>query len=248
MPTIARPPIRSGRTEATRLRKKSSESRKSSGKASSSACCRSFSDLVVDLFLGDRGAADRDPRVAGERVGDFAADVLGFLVAGGLQGDDEVGRVAVFGDEGARVRVVVADHPVHFRVAAHFALECLDPGAGRGTGDGRVFDQGDDVGEPVARFLQLVLRLDRLGRRVFRPVGIEPLGDRAAEGAGEDREDDGDGDHHPRVALGEPGERREHQAFAPFSLAFLATSASSLRHQSACQSNDSIPARRTING
>ncbi len=47
VPTIARPPIISGSTEATRLRKNSSESRKSSGKASSSAIRRSFSTCLL---------------------------------------------------------------------------------------------------------------------------------------------------------------------------------------------------------
>ena len=47
VPTIASPPIISGSTEATRLRKKSSESRKSSGKASSSAIRRSFSTCLL---------------------------------------------------------------------------------------------------------------------------------------------------------------------------------------------------------
>ena len=52
-------------------------------------------DLLVDLFLGDRRAADHDPGMGVQRVGDFAADVLLALVPGRLQGDDEVGRAPV---------------------------------------------------------------------------------------------------------------------------------------------------------
>ena len=51
-------------------------------------------DLFVHLLLGDREAADEDTRVGGELVGDFAAGVLHLLVAGRLQRDREVGRVA----------------------------------------------------------------------------------------------------------------------------------------------------------
>ena len=72
VPTIARPPIISGSSAATRLRKKSSESRKSSGKASISALLQVLLDLLVDLLLGDRGAADDDAGAVGELFGDRA--------------------------------------------------------------------------------------------------------------------------------------------------------------------------------
>ena len=65
-------------------------------------------DLLVDLLLGDGEAADEDAGVGGEFVGDLGAGVLDLLVAGRLQRDGEVGGVAVVGDEGARVGVVVA--------------------------------------------------------------------------------------------------------------------------------------------
>ena len=51
MPTIARAPIISGSSDATRLRKKSSESRKSSGKASISAVRRSCSTCLFTCSL-----------------------------------------------------------------------------------------------------------------------------------------------------------------------------------------------------
>jgi hypothetical protein len=51
VPTIAKAPIISGSKEATRLRKKTSESRKSSGKASISAVRRSFSTCLLTCSL-----------------------------------------------------------------------------------------------------------------------------------------------------------------------------------------------------
>ena len=48
-------------------------------------------DLLVHLLLGERDAADRDPGLAVQLVGDARGGVLAGLVVGGLQGDREVG-------------------------------------------------------------------------------------------------------------------------------------------------------------
>ena len=61
-------------------------------------------DLLVDLLLGERGAADRDAGLAGEVVRDRLGARPALLVVGRLERDREVGGVAVAGDEVAGVR------------------------------------------------------------------------------------------------------------------------------------------------
>ena len=99
MPTIARPPIISGSRAATPLRKKSSESRKRSGKASSSAFRRSFSTCLLTCSWARAMPPTETLGSIRKVVGDRLGSVLLGLVVGRLQADREIGRVAVAGDE-----------------------------------------------------------------------------------------------------------------------------------------------------
>ncbi len=130
VPTIARPPIISGSSEATRLRKKSSESRKRSGKASSSAIRRSFSTCSLTCFWATAKPPTRTPGWAESCLAIAAAGVLHRLVAGRLQGDREVGRFAVARDEGGGVGVVVAGDRGDVRPRAPPGARARAPGPG----------------------------------------------------------------------------------------------------------------------
>jgi hypothetical protein len=63
VPTIASPPTSSGKSAATRLRKKSSESRKRRGNANSSAVRRSFSTCSLAWFSATAGPPTLTPRL-----------------------------------------------------------------------------------------------------------------------------------------------------------------------------------------
>ena len=194
-------------------------------------------DLLVDLGLGDRRAADADPGLVLERGGDPLGDVLGLVVVGRLEPDREVGRVAVAGDERPRAGLGEAGDRGDARIAGDPAFDLLDsPGPG-GRGRVGVRDQHDHLGRPVARVLEPLVGDHALGRGILGAVGIEPVGDPGAEGACEDEEQGGDQDHATAAAVGESGETVDHlSSFASFS------------HQSAMKSLKAIPNRRVAAG
>src|SRR6266496_3610523 len=94
VPMIATPPTSSGKSAATRLRKKSRESSKRSGKASELGRAYVVLDLLVHLALRERRPAHADASLAGERIRDPRGGVLAALVVGRLEVDGEVGRVS----------------------------------------------------------------------------------------------------------------------------------------------------------
>ena len=94
---------------------------------------------------------------------------------------------------------------------------------------------------------QRLPRFDRLGLGVVGAVGVEPVGDRAAERRGEEEEEDGEEADSSGATVGEAGERVEHQP--PFFCGAGSSSWTSIRsHQSASHSLNSIPPRSTIGG
>ncbi len=134
-----------------------------------------------------------------------------YLVVERLQRDGEVGRAPVFGDEDGGVGVVVAGDRLDVGAPAHAALERLDPRPRRRRGDRGVLDDRQHGRDPQAGVVQAFPRFDRLGRRVVGAVGVEAAGDPAAEGAGEEEEEDREEADSAGVAVGEAGEGVEHQ-------------------------------------
>ena len=189
VPTIARPPIISGSSEATRLRKKSSESRKSSGKASISAICRSFSTCLLTCSWATAEPPTTTPGWAESRSAMSSPVSCQLLSSVGLQGDGEVGGAAVVGDEGGGVGVVVAGHRLDVGACRAPALSSASTRARRRRR--RRPARSRPRRAPPAMLqpgvLQPFARLHRLGGGVVGPIGVEAAGDRAAEGAGERR-------------------------------------------------------------
>ena len=161
VPTIASPPIISGSKAATPLRKNQKVSRKSSGKTRISAVRRSCSTCVFTCCGREGVAADRDAGLPRKLVLDLFPGVLQLLVAGGLQGDPEIGRAAVLRDEVATLGLGVADHALHVPIALHLLLDRRDPLPAGGLGGGGVLDQHDHADVAEARGLEPVGRRSR---------------------------------------------------------------------------------------
>ncbi len=164
-----------------------------------------------------------------------------------MQSDREVGRAAVLGNEDRRASVVVTGHRFDVGTPAQALLERYDPRSRRRRGDRSVVDDDDHRGHPQAGVLQSFLRLHRLGRRVVGAVGVEAVGDRAAERSGEQEEGDREEPDAAGTPIGEAGEGVEHQLLL-FVWVEPRRRVSIRSHQSANHSANSIPPCSTISG
>ena len=133
------------------------------------------------------------------------------LVVGRLQPDREVGRVAVAGDER---RERVSAKPVTEATPGSSrdpAFDLLDPPRPRRPRSGRRPSISTTTSvDAVAGVLEPLVGDHALGRGIVGAVGVEPVGDPGAEGAGEDEEQGGDHDHATAAAVGESGESVDH--------------------------------------
>ena len=206
-------------------------------------------DLLVDLLLGDRGAANGHAGLAGERFGDPLGCVLAPVVLGRRQAHAEVRRLAVLGDEVLRSGVEISDHLFDVLALRQLVGDLADALAPVGRRDVDVLDQDADVAGAVARVLEQLLRLGALGVGVGGVVGDQAVGDAAPERAGGEEEDDGSGHDPASAALGECGEAVEHHAALRLRVrAALSSSRSTRSHHSIIHSLYSIPWRRTMYG
>ena len=167
-------------------------------------------DLLVDLLLGERDPADRDPGPALEVGRDPLRRVLLLLVVGRLQSDREVGRIAAVGEEVRALGLEVAGDRGDVRVGSQLPLELPDPLLSSRAPRRDVLDQDDHARLSVAVGLEAVARLDAFRRRVIRAVWRKVAGDAASDGAGEHEEHGGDDHHAPAAALSERCESVEH--------------------------------------
>ena len=251
MPTIASAPIISGSSAATRLRKKSSESRKRSGKASISARCRSDSTCLLTCSWAIAGPPTSTPGRPASSLLDRFGGVLPRLVVGRRQGDGEVGRVAVAGDEVARAGVVVAGHRGDVVALAQLALRPRSTRARvAGCGDRRVLEQDDHRGVAVAR----------PPRAALRPGRSRCRGRRRRRGrAGRRREPPSAPAKRKKTIASRPTRRawpsarraRASNISGSFRLRARRDSSAAARsrsHHSAAHSLNSIPKRRTSRG
>ena len=111
VPTIASPPIISGSSAATPLRKKPEGEQEEQREDEYLRHPQVVLHLLVHLLRSRGRAADRDAGLPRKLVGDLLRGVLLLLVPGGLQADAEIGRVAVLRDEVGTLGLEVADHP-----------------------------------------------------------------------------------------------------------------------------------------
>ena len=131
VPTIARPPIISGSSAATRLRKNSSESRKSSGKASISAIRRSFSTCLLTCSWATAAPPTTTPGLAGELVGDRRRRLPATACrrSASARRRSRWSRPSL-GDEGGGVGVVVAGDRLRRRRGGARCARAPRPGPG----------------------------------------------------------------------------------------------------------------------
>ena len=167
--------------------------------------------LLVDLLLGERGAADGDAGLVVELLGDALGRLLVAVVVARAQRDREVGGVAVARDEGVRlggqVAVTVGDVVVGLEVGGD-RLHAL---GAVGALDVDAVDEHDDLGRAISGVLEALLGDDALGVGVVGAVGVEAVGDAGAEHAGEGEEDGGDDEHALGAPVGEAGETIDHE-------------------------------------
>jgi hypothetical protein len=128
------------------------------------------------------------------------------LVVGRLQRGHQVGGVAVVGDEVTRAGGVEAADRLDVAAGAQLPFQRGDTSTRRGLSDGRVVDHDDHGGDAQAGVPQLLPGLDGLGGGVVGAVGVETLGDGAAQRAGDEEEGDCEEADAPWSAVGEAGE------------------------------------------
>ena len=203
---IAVAPTATGSSAATTLRKTTSDSRNSSGKASSSARARSCSICSLTCMKASRPPPAVTPGLALDALLQPLGG--GVLVHAGAEGGEQVGRAAVAGDELGRLAAADGDHLGDVGVAQR-ARDARDLLARlRGVDRCAEPHERDQVGRrrPSGRALDRVAREDRLRAVVLEVVvAVEQRDDRAAERAREQHEDDREGEDEPAAADDQAG-------------------------------------------
>ena len=110
VPTIARPPISSGRQGCDEAAEEEQREQEEQGEGEQLGHLQVLLDLLVHLLVGEREAADRNALLFGQLLADAVSGLLLVLVVGRGEADREVGRVAVAGDEVGGAGLGEADH------------------------------------------------------------------------------------------------------------------------------------------
>ena len=172
-------------------------------------------DVLVDLLLRDRVAADEDVVIALELGDQGFAGVLERVVLGRFELDGHVGGLAVLRDERAGLRLEKARDAAHALDAGRPLPRPRDPLGALGGGGVRVLDEDDRLRVAVARRLELLLRDERFLVRIVGAVGVEAVSDAGAERTGKEEEDPGEDQNALGVAAGEVCESVHHRV-SPF--------------------------------